>query len=406
VVRICPACRAAYHGAERYCVRDATELRVVSDEDSDEAFVGSGVGNYRIVEEIGRGGMGTVYAADHVYLGKRVALKLLHERWAKRGDAVGRFLREARAASSINHANIVSVFDFGPAPEGRVYIAMEYLDGVDLDELLEDQVRLPLHRAINIVGQIASALAAAHEKGIVHSDLKPANIRLIARPGRREVIRAQGIDPQGQPRFVVEPEGPYDFVKVLDFGIARVHSIDDPPEGIPHVFGTPEYMSPEAARGREVDARADIYSLGVLFFEMLTGDVPFRAPTPIDILKKHVNELPRPPSQLAPDAEITPAADRLILSAMAKDPEERPPTMDALREALAGCYGSVAYRRDAHRVPGAAAQGLTGRRRRLTDELDAWLAAEKERALRALRPSGEEEAVEEPLLLTQRKPIG
>src|SRR6185503_3971078 len=105
----------------------------------------------------------------HSYLGKRVAMKILHERWARKGDAVGRFLREARAASSINHANIVTVFDFGPAPDGRVYLAMEYLDGVDLDEQLAEEFRLPLHRAINIVGQIASALAAAHDKGIVHS---------------------------------------------------------------------------------------------------------------------------------------------------------------------------------------------------------------------------------------------
>src|SRR5688572_30120668 len=141
--------------------------------------------------------MGTVFASEHVYLGKRVAMKLLHERWARRGDSVGRFLREARAASSINHANIVNVFDFGPAPEGRVYIAMEYLEGVDLDELLDADGRVTLHRAINIVSQIASALAAAHEKGIVHSDLKPANVRLIARPGRREVIRAQTVDPDG-----------------------------------------------------------------------------------------------------------------------------------------------------------------------------------------------------------------
>jgi serine/threonine-protein kinase len=395
VARICPVCRAAYHGQERTCIRDAAELRELGGEDADEGYVGTSVGNYRLLEAVGRGGMGTVYAAEHVYLGKRVALKLLHEKWARRGDAVGRFLREARAASSINHGNIVDVFDFGPAPGGRVYIAMEYLDGVDLDELIAGEGRLPLHRAINIVGQIASALAAAHDKGIVHADLKPANVRLIARPGRREVIRAQGIEADGQRRFVVEPEGRFDFVKVLDFGIARVGSPDDPPEGAPHVFGTPEYMAPEAARGEALDARADIYALGVLFHEMLTGEVPFRAPSPVEVLAKHAGEAPRPPSQVAPDAEITPAADRLILAALEKDPAARPQTMDALRDELAGCYGSVAYRRDAHRVPGAA--GLAGRRRRLTEELDEWLRAEREKA--AAREG-------EPILLTQRKPIG
>jgi serine/threonine protein kinase len=411
VLRICPACHATYRGEERYCIRDAAELRPATEDEADEAFVGTTIGNYRLMEIVGRGGMGTVFASEHVYLGKRVAMKVLHERWARRGDAVGRFLREARAASSINHANIVNVFDFGPAPDGRVYLAMELLDGVDLDEQLERRGTLPLHRAINIVSQIASALAAAHDKGIVHSDLKPANVRLIERPGRREVIRSQGLAADGQPRFVVEPEGAYDFVKVLDFGIARVHSADDPPEGVPHLFGTPEYMSPEAARGEEVDERADVYALGVLFFEMLTGDVPFHAASPIGVLGKHINEPPPRPSLAAPDAEITPAAERLILSAMEKDPANRPQSMDAVREALAGCYGSVAYRRDADRIAGAAAQGLRPRRRRLTDELDEWLAREKDRIERRTRgeedpPPPEDEVVEgEPLLLTQRKPI-
>ncbi len=413
MIRVCPSCGAVYRGEERYCVRDASELRAGSDAQADEALVGETIGNYRLVEVVGRGGMGTVYAAEHIYLGKRVAMKVLHDRWAKKGDAIGRFLREARAASSINHVNIVNVFDFGPAPDGRVYIAMEYLDGVDLDEQLELEGRLPLHRAIHIVGQIASALAAAHEKGIVHSDLKPANVRLLARPGRRELIRAQGLTADGEPRFVVEPEGAYDLVKVLDFGIARVHSADDPLGGGPHIFGTPEYMSPEAARGEEVDARADVYSLGLMFYEMLTGEVPFRAPSPLALLAKQIDEPPRPPTEVAPDAEITPAAERLILAALAKDPAARPQSMDELREALPGCYGSVAYRRDADRVPGAA--GLRVRRRRLTEEIDEWLAAEKERAQRAARgedvraeviPDATAGSDDEPLLLTERKPIG
>jgi serine/threonine-protein kinase len=243
----------------------------------------------------------------------------------------------------------------------------------------------------------------------VHSDLKPANVRLIERPGRREMIRSQGVAPDGQPRFVVEPEGAFDFVKVLDFGIARVYSADDPPEGVPHMFGTPEYMSPEAARGEQVDARSDVYALGVLFFEMLTGDVPFHAASPIGVLHKHLSQPAPRPSVAAPDCEITPAAERLILSALEKDPARRPQSMDEVRQQLAGCYGSVAYRRDADRVAGAAAQGLRPRRRRLTDELDEWLAHEKEKIERTVRGAGldaePEPEPDEPLLLTQRKPI-
>jgi eukaryotic-like serine/threonine-protein kinase len=412
VLRICPACHATYRGDEKYCIRDAAELQAATEEEADLAFVGTTIGNYRLTDIVGRGGMGTVFAAEHVYLGKRVAMKILHERWAKRGDAVGRFLREARAASSINHTNIVNVFDFGPAPDGRVYLAMELLEGLDLDDQLDRLGSLPLHRSINIVNQVASALASAHDKGIVHSDLKPANVRLIERPGRREMIRSQGLAADGQPRFVVEPEGAFDFVKVLDFGIARVHSADDPPEGVPHLFGTPEYMAPEAARGEEVDARSDIYALGVLFFEMLTGDVPFHAASPVGVLHKHLSEPPPRPSLVAPEAEITPAAERLILAAMEKDPANRPQTMDDVRAELSGCYGTVAYRRDADRVAGAAAQGLRPRRRRLTDELDEWLAREKEKIERRVHGEADppeddaaEELAGEPLLLTQRKPI-
>jgi serine/threonine-protein kinase len=418
VLRVCPACQATFRGEERYCIRDAHELIPATDEQADAALVGATIGNYRLTEVVGRGGMGTVYAAEHIYLGKRVAMKILHERWARNGDAVGRFLREARAASSINHPNIVDVFDFGPAPDGRVYLAMELLAGQDLDNQLDRQGPIPLHRAIHVVHQIASALAAAHEKGIVHSDLKPANVRLLPRAGRREVIRSQGAAEGGAPRFTIEPEGPWDFVKVLDFGIARVHSLepgDDPPEGVPHIYGTPEYMAPETAQGDEVDARADIYALGILFFEMLTGATPFHAASPLGILHKHIAEPPPVPSRFAPEAEITPAADRLILRALSKEPGERQQSMDELRAELAGCHGSVAFRRDSQRIAGASDGAAGPRRRRLTDELDAWLRAEREKMERARRASEAEpaaaaeptepDAPEEPLLLTQRKPI-
>lgn len=376
---VCPRCRASYQGEERFCVNDAAPLI-----DSAEFLrLGSTVGNYRLLDVIGRGGMGTVYRGEHVYIGKPVAVKVLHERFARYEEAVKRFLREARAASSIAHPNIVDVTDFGPMPGGGVYFVMEHIDGESLEDLIERHAPIELHRAINIVNQIASALSAAHEKGIVHRDLKPENIMLARRPGRREIVRAEGSDPSGSQRFRVEREPSYDFVKVLDFGIAKVLE----PEAMTMsfdgstvsgtIFGTPEYMSPEAARGASVDHRADIYALGVIFYDMLVGHVPFSAPTPVEVLAKQISETPVPPRRARPEAEITEAAERLILKALSKDPARRQQSMDELRSELQGCYGSVAYRRDAHRLPGAAESGVMPRARRLTEELDEWLRAEK-----------------------------
>ena len=379
------------------------------DDTGADARLGATIGNYRLLEVVGHGGMGTVYAAEHVYIGKRVAMKVLHARFARNEEAVGRFLREARAATAINHANIVDVIDFGPAAGGEVYLAMEFVDGRNLEEVLEAEAPLTLHRAIGIVHQIASALAAVHEKGIVHSDLKPANIMLTERPGRRELVRGDGLTADGQPRFVIEMEGSFDFVKVLDFGIAQMHDPDAPPEDSSHVYGTPAYMSPEAARGDRITPQSDVYSLGILFYEMLTGDVPFHSVTPIGVLRMHLSDLPEPPSQRAPQSEITPAAERLILRALAKEPGDRPANMDEVRSELPGCYGAIAYRRDAQRPPDAFGQNLVARKRRLTLELDEWLAREKAGLAASLgekAPEPEPRAEDdEPLLLIDRKPI-
>jgi serine/threonine-protein kinase len=445
-LRVCPTCHAVYHGPERFCTHDATPL--VDPERSEEdaraqARVGSTVGSYRLGDVVGRGGMGAVYAAEHVYIGKRVAVKILHERYAANEAAVGRFLREARAATAIAHPNIVDVADFGSA-HGTIYLAMEFLDGKNLEDVLEREAPLPLHRGIGIVHQIASALAAAHEKGIVHSDLKPANIMLIERPGRRELLRTDRANEDGLPRFVVEKEGSFDFVKVLDFGVAQMHDPAAPAPSPTHVFGTPEYMSPEAARGEPITPSSDVYALGVLFYEMLTGDVPFHGSTPVAVLRKQLGETPAPPRQAAPNAEITEAAERLVLRMLAKRAAERPAGMDEVRAALPSCYGSVSYRRDAHRLPNAAALGFTARHRRLTEELDEWLAREKSllaaraASARSRRDAGTQEMErstqemsaeeraragdpgkpesepvtepaadggEEPILLTERKPI-
>jgi serine/threonine-protein kinase len=290
--------------------------------------------------------MGVVYRGEHIYIGKEVAVKILHEGYGGREESIKRFLREARAASLINHPNIVNVTDFGKSSDGTVFFVMELLDGEPLDAVLHRERRLDLLRAITIVNQMAGALRAAHGKGIVHRDLKPENVMLIGREGRRELVR-QFSDDSGL-HEVSEREKKFDFVKILDFGVAKVR---DPEmsegrvtqQGV--VFGTPEYMAPETARVGAADPRTDIYALGVMFYEMLTGTVPFVGDTPVDVMLKLVSEPVPPPRERAPGIEITEEAEELIMKALAKDPRHRQQSMDELHRELQQCYGTVRYRR-------------------------------------------------------------
>jgi serine/threonine-protein kinase len=311
-----------------------------------DARAGTTVGKYKLHEIVGRGGMGVVYRGEHVYIGKQVAVKILHDGYGGREESIKRFLREARAASLINHPNIVNVTDFGKSNDGTVFFVMELLEGEPLDAILQRERRLDLLRAITIMNQMAGALAAAHAKGIVHRDLKPENAMLTRREGRRELVR-QFSDESGL-HTVTEREAAFDFVKILDFGVAKVR---DPnvaegrvtQQGI--VFGTPEYMAPETARVGISDPRTDIYALGVMFYEMLTGSVPFTGETPVDTMLQVVSTPVTPPRERAPGIEITPEAERLIMKALSKDPRHRHQSMDELYEELQQCYGSVRYRR-------------------------------------------------------------
>ena len=311
-----------------------------------DARAGSTVGKYKLHEIIGRGGMGVVYRAEHVYIGKEVAVKILHDGYGGRDESIKRFLREARAASLINHPNIVDVTDFGKSNDGTVFFVMEYLQGEPLDAVLSRDRRLDLLRAITIVNQAAGALGSAHAKGIVHRDLKPENIMLTPREGRRELIR-QFTDESGL-HTVSEREKGFDFVKILDFGVAKVRDPDAnegrvTQQGV--VFGTPEYMAPETARIGVSDPRTDIYAMGVIFYEMLTGTVPFAGETAVDVMLKVVSEPVVPPRTRAPGIEITVEAEQLIMKALAKDPRQRQQSMEELYDELQRCYGSVRYRR-------------------------------------------------------------
>jgi eukaryotic-like serine/threonine-protein kinase len=273
---------------------------------------GESVGDYEIEAWIGAGSYGHVYCALQPAIGKRVAVKVLKAAYISSSHVTSRFISEARAVNAIAHPNIVDIFSFGQLDDGRAYHVMELLSGESLDRVLQKRGRLPPSEVIELLRPIASALDAAHARGIAHRDLKPSNI-FIERTA------------DGKP-----------FPKLLDFGVAKFLN-----DGIPvghrtatgTVVGTPEFMSPEQCRGPELDHRTDIYSFGVLTFQLLTGVLPFTSPAVVDVLSKHVHERPPSPSKLCP--ELGPGIDRAVLHMLEKDPSARPPSVGAAIEALA-----------------------------------------------------------------------
>src|SRR5215831_445201 len=247
-------------------------------------------GRYRIVRKLGTGGMANVYLAEDEVLGRRVAIKILNDRHAGDDQFVERFRREAKNAASLSHPNIVSIYDRGEA-EGTYYIAMEYLDGRSLKELIVARGPAPVNVAVDYTRQILQALRFAHRHGIVHRDIKPHNV-------------------------LVDAEG---RVKVTDFGIARAGTSQMTEAG--SIVGTAQYLSPEQARGSAVDQRSDVYSLGIVLYELLTGAVPFNGDTPVEIAMKHLSSVPEPPSAKRPD--IPHDLDLIVMRALAKDPDDR-----------------------------------------------------------------------------------
>jgi beta-lactam-binding protein with PASTA domain len=245
---------------------------------------------YVIKRKLGSGGMADVYLAEDQELGRRVALKLLNDRHAADEQFVERFRREAQSAAGLNHPNIVSIFDRGRA-EGTYYIAMEYLDGRTLKELLVRNGPTPIPIAIDYARQILGALSFAHRNGIIHRDIKPHNI-VVGGDGR---------------------------LKVTDFGIARSGASQMTEAG--SIVGTAQYLSPEQARGAPVDPRSDLYSLGIVLYEMLTGEVPFTGDTPVEIAMKHLSQIPEPPSKLRP--EVPHDLDAVVMRALSKEPDQR-----------------------------------------------------------------------------------
>jgi serine/threonine protein kinase len=271
---------------------------------SEDLAVGTPVGEYRIEGRIATGGMGTVYAAIHPVIGKRAAVKVISWELSQSPDAVERFWFEARSVNEIGHPNIVDIFGFGTLPDGRVYLIMEWLVG----ETLATRCRyehLSVRESAHIIRTVARTLQTVHESGFVHRDLKPDNVFLVSRRSETRIA------------------WPYE-VKLLDFGIAKLAAGDESSEltGPGVVVGTPRYLSPEQARGESVDGATDIYSLGVVAYELLVGDAPFAADNPVELMAKHIHERPAPMRLFRP--EIPPALDALVLAMLAKDPRERP----------------------------------------------------------------------------------
>ncbi len=303
---------------------------------------------YEIQKKLGEGGMGAVYLATHMLLEKRVALKILHGEYARKADLVERFIQEAKSASRIRHENVIDISDFGVTPDGLVFFAMELLEGHDLHvEIVrakKAKTVIPWDRSRKIFLQICAALSAAHAQGVIHRDLKPENI------------------------YLVDFLGNHDFVKLLDFGIAKL--VDDNSDGerkltkTGMLFGTPEYMSPEQARGEPIDHRVDVYAMGCILHQLLTGRVPFEADNFMGILSMHLTEeLPPLPVDAFEEAGAPPGIAPIIEKALAKHREDRWNNIDELANAVRELHGEAAVEAAPVAVPLAVSKIGAGRTR-------------------------------------------
>jgi serine/threonine-protein kinase len=333
--KLCPTCGTEYPAVERFCPKDGSALRTQGD---GAELLGSIIADrYHVVRQLGEGGMGRVYLAEHVKMGRLSAVKVMSRRIVTDADAISRFNREAANASRISHPNVAAVYDFGETPDGLIYLAMEYVDGEPLTEVLARERALPPERAAEIVRQTGEALSAAHDLGIVHRDLKPDNI-MLAR------------DRDGG-----------DLVKVVDFGIAKAAGVEAQKvtrTGL--VIGTPEYMSPEQIAGDPLDARSDVYSLGLVACTLFTGRLPFLSRTAQESVIMRLTDPPKTLAELRGEVPWPPVVQEVMDRALQRDAAHRFGSArdfgSALRDAVAGVPVSLpplpepaAY--DAVRIP-------------------------------------------------------
>jgi eukaryotic-like serine/threonine-protein kinase len=297
-LKTCPTCGTEYPASERFCPRDGSALRSA---EANADLVGQVVAErYHVLQKLGEGGMGQVYLAEHVRMGRRSAVKVMSPNLARDPDAVSRFNREAANASRITHPNVAAIYDFGETSDGLIYLAMEFVDGQPLTKIIQAEGSLPLARAVPIARQTADALTVAHELGIVHRDLKPDNI-MIGR-GR---------------------EGA-DVVKVVDFGIAKASQSEaQKVTRTGMVVGTPEYMSPEQLAGDTLDGRSDIYALGLVTFVMLTGKLPFPSDTAQEAMLMRLMEKPKTLAEMRPDVAWSPELQAVFDKVLARNANDR-----------------------------------------------------------------------------------
>ena len=370
-MRVCPQCGRKWVEGEAFCPFDGARLRDVAAAPTlpDDPLVNRTIdGRYLLERVLGKGGMGTVYAALQTALDKRVAVKVLRPVQDDDGQAMGRFEREARSASRLGNDHIIDVFDFGKTTDGMAFLVMEMLVGEDLGDLLERHGSLPVERAMPIVLQCCEALGTAHAAGIVHRALKPENVYLVERDGRR------------------------DFVKVVDFGLAKIHDVEQTGEGerkltkTGMIFGTPHYMSPEQCMGKPTDHRSDIYSLGVILYELLGGEVPFDGETFMGVLNQHMVDPPPPIRELNPHAQVPLAVEAVVYRCLDKRAGNRPQSMGELADELLAALRESGYGQLARVLqaslgpipPPSAAMALTKRKPsvRPPPKADAFAATE------------------------------
>ncbi len=293
------------------------------------------LGQFRIIEKIGRGGMGEVFKAEQPAMERMVAIKILHAKLAARPDLISRFRREARAMSRLTHPNTVRVFLYGQLENtGQLYIVMEYLDGTDLARLVRKEGPMAMERGIRVMIPALGALEEAHSVEVIHRDLKPENI----------LLTQQGGIP--------------DFPKVLDFGLAKIRDAKLRPgsmvltqEGM--VFGTPEFMSPEQAQGETLDRRSDVYSMGLIFYELVTGRLPFPKSKPMEYIRHHINTEPIPISERRPDLNLPQRLDPVVRRAFEKNRNDRYQSASEFADALKSLLPSSAVTTAMRSVPGS-----------------------------------------------------
>ena len=316
--KICPTCSTEYPDTERFCPKDGTVLR--SPTGSSANLVGAVIAErYHVLEKLGEGGMGQVYLAEHVKMGRRSAVKVMNASVAHDANAISRFNREASNASRIDHPNVAAIYDFGETPDGLVYLAMQYVEGKTLTQIMQAAGPMPPARAAEIIRQAAEGLDAAHDLGIVHRDLKPDNI------------------------MVTKDRDGGDCVKVVDFGIAKAAgSTTQQVTRTGIVVGTPEYMSPEQIAGEEVDARSDLYSLALVAFNLITGDLPFPASSTQTSMVMRLTERARSLAEVRPDIAWPAELQAVMSRALERQPDRRFATTREFGRALQAAVAGMA----------------------------------------------------------------